>query len=47
MHAVFRGGYVFYTPEDWELFGHHAYESTMRMGNYAGTANSINGAPKI
>lgn len=27
-HAVFRGGYVFYTPEDWRLFGPHAYEST-------------------
>jgi len=26
-HAVFRGGYVFYTPEDWELFGDYAYES--------------------
>jgi hypothetical protein len=28
VHAVFRGGYVFYTPEDWDLFGPHAYEST-------------------
>src|SRR5256885_15559483 len=28
VHAVFRGGYVFYTPEDWRLFGPHAYEST-------------------
>lgn len=27
VHAVFRGGYVFYTPEDWELFGAYAYES--------------------
>ena len=27
VHAVFRGGYVFYTPEDWELFGCYAYES--------------------
>ncbi len=27
-HAVFRGGYVFYTPEDWRIFGPHAYEST-------------------
>ena len=27
-HAVFRGGYVFYTPEDWQIFGPHAYEST-------------------
>ena len=27
VHAVFRGGYVFYTPEDWDLFGPHAYES--------------------
>jgi len=27
-HAVFRGGYVFYTPEDWDIFGPHAYEST-------------------
>lgn len=26
-HAVFRGGYVFYTLEDWDLFGAHAYES--------------------
>lgn len=28
VHAVFRGGYVFYTPEDWDLFGPHAHEST-------------------
>jgi len=28
VHAVFRGGYVFYTPEDWDSFGAHAYEST-------------------
>jgi len=27
-HAVFRGGYVFYTPEDWQVFGPPAYEST-------------------
>jgi hypothetical protein len=27
VHAVFRGGYVFYTPEDWDRFGAHAYES--------------------
>jgi hypothetical protein len=27
VHAVFRGGYVFYTPEDWDLFGAHAYEA--------------------
>jgi hypothetical protein len=27
VHTVFRGGYVFYTPEDWERFGGHAYES--------------------
>jgi hypothetical protein len=26
-HAVFRGGYVFYTREDWDCFGPHAYES--------------------
>jgi hypothetical protein len=26
-HAVFRGGYAFYTPEDWELFKPYAYES--------------------
>jgi hypothetical protein len=26
-HAVFRGGYVFYRPEDWDRFGPHAYES--------------------
>jgi hypothetical protein len=26
-HAVFRGGYVFYTPEGWDFFGPHAYES--------------------
>jgi len=28
VHAVFRGGYVFYAPEDWDLFGPHAYESS-------------------
>jgi hypothetical protein len=27
VHAVFRGGYVFYTPEDWDLFGSYAFES--------------------
>jgi len=26
-HAVFRGGYVFYTPEDWDRFGAYSYES--------------------
>ena len=26
-HAVFRGGYVLYTPVAWEFFGMHAYES--------------------
>ncbi len=27
-HAVFRGGYVLYTPEAWEFFGHpYAFES--------------------
>lgn len=26
-HAVFRGGYVFYTPEHWDLFGSYAFES--------------------
>lgn len=26
-HAVFRGGYVFYTLEDWKLFGSHKCES--------------------
>ena len=29
-HAVFRGGYVFYKPEDWDLFGAYAYESDPR-----------------
>ena len=27
VHAVFRGGYVLYTPEAWEYYGMHAYES--------------------
>ncbi len=27
VHAVFRGGYVFYTPEDWNSFGGYSYES--------------------
>ena len=31
-HAVFRGGYVLYTPGAWEFFGLHAYESD-GMGN--------------
>ena len=26
-HAVFRGGYVLYTPKDWEFFGPYTYES--------------------
>ena len=29
VHTVFRGGYVFYTPEDWQVFGPHAYEATL------------------
>jgi len=29
VHAVFRGGYVFYTPEDWRVFGPHAHEVTL------------------
>jgi hypothetical protein len=29
VHAVFRGGYVFYTPEEWQFFGPHAYEATL------------------
>jgi len=31
-HAVFRGGYVLYTPTDWEFFGPYTYESD-RDGN--------------
>jgi hypothetical protein len=27
VHAVFRGGYVLYTPTDWEFFGPYTYES--------------------
>jgi hypothetical protein len=26
-HAVFRGGYVLYTPRGWEFFGIHEYET--------------------
>jgi len=26
-HAVFRGGYVLYTPGDWEFYGIHLYET--------------------
>jgi hypothetical protein len=26
-HAVFRGGYVFYTVDDWDNFGPYSYES--------------------
>jgi hypothetical protein len=26
-HAVFRGGYVLYTPGDWEISGLHLYET--------------------
>jgi hypothetical protein len=29
VHAVFRGGYVFYTPEDWQIFGPHAHEASL------------------
>ena len=29
-HAVLHGGYVLYTPEAWEFFGVHAYESDGR-----------------
>ncbi|HET6891708.1 MAG TPA: hypothetical protein VFH31_11445 [Pyrinomonadaceae bacterium] len=31
-HAVFRGGYVLYTPAAWEFFGPYTYESD-RTGN--------------
>ncbi|HEX8843490.1 MAG TPA: hypothetical protein VF791_02545 [Pyrinomonadaceae bacterium] len=27
-HAVFRGGYVLYSPGAWESFGLHEYETT-------------------
>jgi hypothetical protein len=27
VHAVFRGGYVFYTIEDWDVFGTYSYEA--------------------
>jgi hypothetical protein len=27
VHAVFRGGYVLYTPRDWEFFGPYTFES--------------------
>ena len=27
VHAVFRGGFVFYTPEDWDRFGPYAWGS--------------------
>ena len=38
-HAVFRCGYVLYTPVAWEFFGMHAYESD-------GTGNiQLNGRP--
>ena len=26
-HAVFRGGYILYTPGAWEYFGLHIYET--------------------
>ena len=26
-HAIFSGGYVLYTPTDWEFFGPYTYES--------------------
>jgi hypothetical protein len=29
VHAVFRGGYLFYTPEDWQIFGPHAHEASL------------------
>ena len=27
VHEVFRGGHVFYTIEDWDVFGTYSYES--------------------
>jgi hypothetical protein len=27
VHAVFRGGYILYTPGAWEFFGLHIYET--------------------
>ena len=38
-HAVFRGGYVLYTPTDWEFFGPYIYESD-RTGNIRGAEES-------
>ena len=35
VHAVFRGGYVLYTPTDWEFFGPYTYESD-NSGNIRG-----------
>ena len=34
-HAVFRGGYVLFTPGDWEFSGIHFYET-----NHAGQIRS-------
>lgn len=31
-HAVFRGGYVLYTPQAWEFNGLHRYESDVNGG---------------
>jgi hypothetical protein len=28
-HAVFRGGYILFTPGDWEFLGPHLYETNV------------------
>ena len=45
-HAVFRGGYVFYTPVAWEFFGMHAYESD-GTGNFIYMGGPPTGTSKI
>lgn len=39
VHAVFRGGYVLYTPQAWEFNGLHRYESDAKGGIH------LNGRP--
>ena len=40
VHAVFRGGYVLYTPTDWEFFGPYTYESDQAGNIQRGTEST-------
>jgi hypothetical protein len=40
IHAVFRGGYVLYTPAAWEFFGPYTFDSN-KTGQICSTGRTI------